>query len=183
MEFVLTLTPTTLRCTPSTPALSNQIDCSFDLIFPPQATQEAVFESVQTLLQAVRQGHNATIVTYGQTGTGKTHTMLGSMQESPSPATSRPGDDGRWVMLDSWGLMPRTLNHLVESCNFTNQPLSCAYVEIYNDKAFDLMADKKRQRPLALRERLDGVTDLPGLTTHAIASVDDAMRFLHRGYV
>jgi hypothetical protein len=31
--------------------------------------------------------------------------------------------------------------------------VTCSYLQIYNDKLFDLLADRKNKRPLALREQ------------------------------
>ena len=49
----------------------------FDQILSPDTTQEDVFRSVLPLITAALNGYNTTIAAYGQTGTGKTHTMLG----------------------------------------------------------------------------------------------------------
>ena len=73
-----------------------------------QATQQEVYAEVQSTVADVLEGYNATIFAYGQTGTGKTHTMLGvdvetvnskgsdavaaafqSEQKAPSPARAR----------------------------------------------------------------------------------------------
>ncbi len=49
----------------------------FDKVFGPRCDQEEVFKSTKPLIEAALQGYNSTIFAYGQTGTGKTHTMLG----------------------------------------------------------------------------------------------------------
>lgn len=49
----------------------------FDRILLPSAQQEEVFHSVLPLIKASIGGYNTTVAAYGQTGTGKTHTMLG----------------------------------------------------------------------------------------------------------
>jgi hypothetical protein len=50
----------------------------FERVFGERATQSEVFEcSCMPLVEAVLRGANASCITYGQTGTGKTHTMLG----------------------------------------------------------------------------------------------------------
>ncbi|ETO28206.1 hypothetical protein RFI_08928 [Reticulomyxa filosa] len=50
----------------------------FDQVFEPNATQEEVFGAVKDLITSVLDGYNATIVTLGQSGSGKTYTMEGS---------------------------------------------------------------------------------------------------------
>ena len=50
---------------------------TFDAVFGVTATQADVFSAAVPYLNYSLQGLNTTIFTYGQTGTGKTHTMLG----------------------------------------------------------------------------------------------------------
>lgn len=55
---------------------------AFDRIFGMESTQMEVFEYTAVPLVAdVLSGYNATIFAYGQTGTGKTHTMEGNIHD------------------------------------------------------------------------------------------------------
>lgn len=50
----------------------------FDKVFKPNATQEKIYnESAKTIVRDVLGGFNGTIFAYGQTSSGKTHTMEG----------------------------------------------------------------------------------------------------------
>lgn len=50
----------------------------FDRVFKPNATQEKVYsESAKQIVSDVMAGYNGTIFAYGQTSSGKTHTMEG----------------------------------------------------------------------------------------------------------
>jgi chromosomal replication initiation ATPase DnaA len=52
---------------------------TFDHCFNTDSTQEQVYNStVKPAVKAVLDGYNATVFAYGQTGTGKTHTMQGN---------------------------------------------------------------------------------------------------------
>lgn len=49
----------------------------FDHVLPPSASQEDMFALVAPLVTAVVTGFNATVLAYGPTGSGKTHTIMG----------------------------------------------------------------------------------------------------------
>lgn len=75
------------------------------------------------------EGFNGTIFAYGQTGTGKTHTMVGQYQ----PLTN----EGR-------GIIPRSLQYLFEKMRTENNEkyqyeVSCAFIQIYMEMVQDLI--------------------------------------------
>lgn len=45
-------------------------------------SQDDIYEKSAHLVNSVFEGHNATFLAYGQTGTGKTHTIFGSKDSS-----------------------------------------------------------------------------------------------------
>ena len=49
----------------------------YDRIFKEDSSQSQVFDFVQSNVDGVLEGINATIFAYGQTGSGKTYTMFG----------------------------------------------------------------------------------------------------------
>lgn len=55
---------------------------AFDKVFDDSVGQESVFEQTANgLVSGVLDGFNASVFAYGATGAGKTHTMLGSLEE------------------------------------------------------------------------------------------------------
>lgn len=51
---------------------------TFDRAFGPESKQAEVYQAVVApLIEEVLSGYNCTVFAYGQTGTGKTHTMVG----------------------------------------------------------------------------------------------------------
>ena len=51
---------------------------SFDNVFAPDSAQSLIYQqSAFFLVESVLDGYNGTIFAYGQTGCGKTHTMMG----------------------------------------------------------------------------------------------------------
>lgn len=65
------------------PGLGNEKKYTLNHVFPPTATTQDVYDSTtKGLVQQVMQGFNCTVFAYGQTSSGKTHTMRGT-DESP----------------------------------------------------------------------------------------------------
>lgn len=51
---------------------------TFDLVYDWTANQKEIYEETSSpIISNVLEGYNGTIFAYGQTGTGKTHTMTG----------------------------------------------------------------------------------------------------------
>jgi len=91
------------------------------------ASQEQVFECcAREVVQSVMKGYNGTILAYGQTGAGKTHTMTGGH-----------------VGFEDRGVVPRAISHIyqeAENMEGRNITIRLSYVEIYNELMFDLLA-------------------------------------------
>jgi kinesin family member 11 len=124
-----------------------------DCVLPENSTQVDVFNQVHPLLKSALTGINCSIFAYGQTGTGKTHTMLGydlwKIAENESvDLTSQLACDQR---SDDRGIIPRSMEYLFNALKVihasansgTGNSLQCmisaSYVEIYNEKIIDLL--------------------------------------------
>ena len=62
----------------------------FTHVYGPEATQEDVFRESEPLMTSVLDGFNVCIFAYGQSGSGKTHTMDGT-KEMPGLAPRAMG--------------------------------------------------------------------------------------------
>ena len=86
-------------------------------VYSPTATQEDVFRDTESLMTSVLDGYSTCTFAYGQSGTGKTHTMEGS-DEMP-------------------GLVPRAMGRIFEEVEerLTNFSHECflSMIEIYNE--------------------------------------------------
>lgn len=51
---------------------------SFDSVVPPEAKEEQVFAEIQPLLDSCLRGSSATVLVYGASGSGKSHSLIGS---------------------------------------------------------------------------------------------------------
>ena len=57
----------------------------------------------------------------------------------------------------------------------------CSFVQIYNEKLFDLLQDPKQKNPLAIREdKMQGIY-VEGLSEYVVQNEYDCLRLLKRG--
>lgn len=103
-------------------------------------------------------GYNCTIFAYGQTGAGKTYTMMGVNFESDHYHEKR-------------GLIPRTLEFLFECIdrereNGVHFIIRCSFLEIYNEQIIDLL--NKANNNLQLREDTRKGVYVEGITEELI---------------
>ncbi|PWN37579.1 kinesin-domain-containing protein, partial [Meira miltonrushii] len=108
----------------------------FDHVFGPEADQGMVYQSVVgPVLNEVMNGYNCTVFAYGQTGTGKTHTMEGDL-------TSQLGTYSAEA-----GIIPRTLYRLFHTLELSKDEYSvhATFVELYNEELRDLLSDEAPQ--------------------------------------
>lgn len=75
-------------------------------------------------------GYNCTIFAYGQTGTGKTYTMSGDM------------NDTFGMLSDAAGIIPRALHALFNKLEISDEESSvkCSFIELYNEELRDLIS-------------------------------------------
>lgn len=76
-------------------------------------------------------GYNCTIFAYGQTGTGKTYTMSGDM------------NDTLGILSDAAGIIPRALHALFNKLELddTECSVKCSFIELYNEELRDLVSN------------------------------------------
>ena len=100
---------------------------SFTQVYKPDSTQEDVFRDCESLMTSVLDGFNVCIFAYGQSGTGKTHTMEGN-EEMP-------------------GLAPRAVARLFEvmqereKTGYVKHECFMSMLELYNEQIRDLLGE------------------------------------------
>lgn len=73
---------------------------TFDRTFGPSSEQHEVYKSVVApLIEEVLSGYNCTVFAYGQTGTGKTHTMVGDATPQAGSSWDDVSISREWVYL------------------------------------------------------------------------------------
>ncbi|XP_071974665.1 kinesin-like protein KIF18A isoform X2 [Engystomops pustulosus] len=135
----------------------------FDSVFDDNSTQQEVYEqTTRVVLDGVLNGYNCTVLAYGATGAGKTHTMLGS-----------PGHPGVMylTMMDLYNRIESMKEEKV--CN-----VAVSYLEVYNEQIRDLLANSG---PLAVREDSQKGVVVQGLTLHEPKSAENILQLLDYG--
>eukprot|EP01061_Rhynchopus_euleeides_P046740 TRINITY_DN9013_c0_g1_i1.p1 TRINITY_DN9013_c0_g1~~TRINITY_DN9013_c0_g1_i1.p1 ORF type:complete len:725 (+),score=208.94 TRINITY_DN9013_c0_g1_i1:73-2175(+) len=122
----------------------------FQRVFSPTSTNTEVFGEVRDITLAALDGKSGTILAYGQTATGKTHTMRG--------CDSDPGISERVVSTLFEDISARTgWRHRVE----------VSYFEIHNERVFDLLAGSNKELKV-------GCDSVVGLHHEAATTAEDA---------
>ncbi|GJQ84193.1 kinesin-2B [Trypoxylus dichotomus] len=138
----------------------------FDRIFGPDSTQLELYKyAAYPIVDKVVRGYNGTIFAYGQTGTGKTYTMM-----------------GRENRQEGKGLVPNAFAHIFGQISKYDREKSfvvtATYLEIYNEDVRDLLSYNQDVK-LEVRERSDlgvYVKGLMGFTIDSIESLHELMR-------
>lgn len=122
-ESILTNTKTSIQI-PNPRNASEEIDYTFPRVFMKESQSE-IFNQIKPQLNETFNGRNMTVFAYGQTGSGKTFTINGD--------ASNPG------------LIPLTIKHLLSErkAKSVKSTFSLAYLEIYNEKIYDLLSSDK----------------------------------------
>ncbi|XP_039973982.1 kinesin-like protein KIFC3 isoform X2 [Xiphias gladius] len=139
-----------------------------DKVFPPQATQEEVFQEVQSLVTSCIDGFNVCIFAYGQTGSGKTYTMEGVADD--------PGINQRALRL--------LFSEVTDKTPDWDYKITVSMVEIYNETLRDLLRENPTDK-LDIKMNPDGSGQLyvPGLTEFTVQSPEDINRVFELGHM
>ncbi|XP_055620903.1 kinesin-like protein Klp68D [Toxorhynchites rutilus septentrionalis] len=139
---------------------------TYDAVYDWASTQQQLYdEVVRPLVYSVLEGFNGCVFAYGQTGTGKTHTMEGIKSD-----------------VDQKGIIPRAFEQIWAHINRTqnmNFLVAVSYLEIYMEELRDLLKPNSTT-PLELREREGGIV-VPNLHSVLCKSVDDMLNVMYMG--
>ncbi|GLH10598.1 Kinesin heavy chain [Gryllus bimaculatus] len=140
---------------------------TFDKVFKPETHQETVYdEAARTIVTDVLSGFNGTVFAYGQTSSGKTHTMEGDLHD--------PG--GR-------GIIPRIVDDIFHHIYYMDEDLEfhikVSYFEIYMEKIRDLLDITKIN--LTIHEDRNRVPFVKGLTERFVSNRDDVFNIIAEG--
>lgn len=141
---------------------------TFDRVFDTESQQPDVFEySIRSTVDDIIEGYNGTVFAYGQTGAGKSYTMMGS----------DIADESRR------GLIPRITEQIFASIVAApaniEWTVSAQYMEIYMEKIRDLLQPQFDNLPIH-EDKQRGVY-VKDLAEVYASSVQDVYEVLERG--
>ena len=134
-----------------------------DGVFDEGADTDAVYDATgRPLVDAVLTGVNGTILCYGMTGSGKTHTILGDPE--------------------SLGIVGLAAHQLFAAAERGSAAASieCSFMQLYGTVATDLLVAKSAPSPLKIARRDDEVV-VEGLSRRLVSTVDDVNALITEG--
>jgi hypothetical protein len=168
----------------------------FDRVFQPGTPQEEVFDFVRPAVEATTKGYNCTLFAYGQTGSGKTYTMFGADWEAINPApqvyhlpaapnnpvTSLYSDGADPLrQMRGIGIIPQTVMVLFQMMREKQYTAYCSFLQIYNEKIYDLLQDPARAKALNIREEREVGIYVEQLAEFVVETEEDCFDLIRRG--
>ncbi|GLT57553.1 hypothetical protein SLA2020_305190 [Shorea laevis] len=152
---------------------------TFDSVLDSNSNQEDVFQVVGIpLVKEALAGYNTSVLSYGQSGSGKTYTLWGppsAMVEDPSPRSHQ-------------GIVPRIFHMLFSEIagekenpegKQINYQCRCSFLEIYNEQIGDLL--DPTQRNLEIKDDPKNGLYVENLTEEYVTSYEDVTQILIKG--
>ncbi|KAF2099488.1 kinesin heavy chain subunit [Rhizodiscina lignyota] len=141
---------------------------TFDRVFDMASRQSDVFDfSIRPTVDDILNGYNGTVFAYGQTGAGKSYTMMGSDIDDT---------EGK-------GVIPRIVEQIfasiLSSPGNIEYTVRVSYMEIYMERIKDLLAPQNDNLPVH-EEKNRGVY-VKGLLEIYVSSVQEVYEVMRRG--
>ncbi|PTB80369.1 kinesin [Trichoderma longibrachiatum ATCC 18648] len=141
---------------------------TFDRIFDMSCKQQDIFDySIRPTVDDILNGYNGTVFAYGQTGAGKSYTMMGSNIDDP----------------EQRGVIPRIIEQIfasiMSSPSTIEYTVRVSYMEIYMEKIRDLLAPQNDNLPIH-EEKNRGIY-VKGLLEIYVSSVQEVYEVMRRG--
>jgi len=141
---------------------------TFDSVYTDKWSQKQVYDdAAKPVIEDIMQGYNGTIFVYGQTSSGKTHTMQGPSIDDP----------------ELKGVIPRMINTVFECISKAEEHIEfivkASYIEIYMERIRDLLDTRKDN--LKVREEKGKGVWVEGTTEVYIYREDDILEVMRTG--
>ncbi len=139
----------------------------FDSVIGPGTAQGEVFTDTKRLVQSAIDGYNVCIFAYGQTGAGKSFTMLGEK--------------------DNPGVQPRAIKEIFRIIDRDHDRYRFTakfyMLELYRGKFVDLLAEGKMKKntKIAAKRNAKGVVEVTGATIKYVTNAEELQALIDSG--
>eukprot|EP01063_Lacrimia_lanifica_P022488 TRINITY_DN3005_c0_g5_i1.p1 TRINITY_DN3005_c0_g5~~TRINITY_DN3005_c0_g5_i1.p1 ORF type:complete len:2318 (+),score=1139.76 TRINITY_DN3005_c0_g5_i1:183-7136(+) len=141
---------------------------TFDAVINNTLEQKDIFSIYITpMIDSVMNGFNSTIFAYGQSGSGKTFTMTGKLDDP--------------IMA---GVIPRSFDQIFDfiresSGSNVSWNLYCSFLELHNGLSYDLL--DKNMAPLKIKENKDKTFFVQNLSQPQVKMKSDLLKWMDEG--
>ena len=149
---------------------------SFDTVIPPSASQaDSYTKAAETIVSAVTDGYNGTIMAYGQTGSGKTFTVFGSRKAIEFIGGRNTHEEA--------GIVQRAVDQIFqfikENIDEAQFQIRVSFLQIYMETIADLLASSQPPGGLQIREDPRSGIFVNGLTQALIRNPAELLTLIH----
>lgn len=184
---------------------------NFENLFGMESSTQDIYDSmVRTVLHGSMEGINGTVMAYGMTGSGKTHTLLGTaaaFHSGKSIGSSNPMEEETQTKRssqvegiqeernqqptedkeeDQKGLLSIALDELYALIKAQSDRktflVKCSYLEIYSDRVYDLLGPiEKMSDALTISEGFRKEFQIKGACEEIVSSSEEAHLLIQQG--
>ena len=168
---------------------------AMDRVFDETVTQEELFLEIgEPILKNFIGGYNCTIFCYGQTGAGKTHTMMGPLDqlfEENSPSHGLIPRIIHYIFNEKQKVHDIITNNTTEKCKNIKYQVKTCVMELYQEQIIDLLSslpnnqnnktDKKDQGELKVKEDPKKGMYIQGITEAEVFNAKEAKSLILTG--
>lgn len=161
--------PIVVQCKPNKSEVTlRKKTYTFDHVFGQYTTQKELFKTIiQPVVAEALDGYNCTVFAYGQTGTGKTHTIQGSLDPEDEDA----------------GIIPRAVRYIFDFLqqNFQDYSVRVSFLQLYNEELSDLLVNEPSGKLRLMEDVKRGGVYCQNLQEIPAATASDVFSLLEKG--
>ncbi|KNC77182.1 hypothetical protein SARC_10354, partial [Sphaeroforma arctica JP610] len=122
-------------------------------------------QSIQPMIDSAFNGINVAVLVYGQTSSGKTHTVRGSKKEA--------------------GILPLAVQEIFRRAEGMQSggeySFAVSYYQIYNEKISDMLNGSEKAKDLKVHSNNEGTAVIQDLTSTPVTCYNDVTQLLKQG--
>lgn len=144
-------------------------ECDLEIILNAIYSSKRIRNDDDLLIKLLHLSLTLLVLAYGQTGSGKTHTM---------------GTTFKGIMNEEMGIIPRAVTDIftkIETMTDHEFTVNCSFVELYNEKCYDLLSPNQREESIVDIRESDNKVFIANLTEKTVSDTISTTNFLMKG--